>query len=116
MMPKLEELQPYVNNRKKAAEKFGVTEKTIIRWLKHYGFYQPRPNYGCNKLNIEKAIEIRQLHKEGKSIKELAELYGVTFSTISRIIHNITYKYEKEVADVKVIYNVLSNPKMYMPD
>jgi uncharacterized protein YjcR len=102
--PKIE-LLPFVKDRKMAAEKYGVTQKTISRWMQEYGLYQPKNNFGCNKLNMDKARDIRDLRKNGKSLKEIASVYGVTVSTISRIVHNIVYRDEKEVADVKVIYN-----------
>jgi transposase-like protein len=99
-MPPVEELRPYKNNRKLAAEKYGVCEKTVIRWMQKAGLYQAFP-----RLSFEKAEEVRRHYEEGKTMKELAAQYGVTFSTISRIIHKITYHKEKEVADVSVIYN-----------
>lgn len=106
MTPTREELLPYLHKRKEAADLYGVSERTIIRWMKKLSIYQPKANFGCGKLDMNKAQEIRRLHKEGRSMKELASQYGVTFSTISRVIHNIIYKYEKTVADVSVVYNI----------
>jgi lambda repressor-like predicted transcriptional regulator len=103
-IPPIEDLEPYVDNKKEAAEKYGVTTKTIIRWLKQYNLVT-EVLCSSHKLNLDKAIEIRRLHKEGESMKDLAAKYGVTFSAISRIIHNIVYRQEKDIADVKVIYN-----------
>lgn len=105
MIPSKADLLPYVKNRKEAAKKFEVTEKTIINWLKKYDLYQPKPNYGCKKLNGQKVLEIRKLHSDGVSIKELAKKYKVTFATISRVIHNLTYREEKYTAIVNVVYN-----------
>lgn len=112
-IPPKDELLGYVHNKKAAAQKYCVTEKTITLWLSKYELYEPRLNYGCNKLNLDKAREIRECHKLGTSLKDLANLYHVTFSTISRIIHNITYHEEtirKEVADITMVYNPSMNP------
>jgi transposase len=106
MIPSKDELLPYRESRKEAAKKFGVTEKTIINWLKKYNLYQPKPNYGCGKLDGKRATEIRKLHSEGASIKELSKKYDVTFATISRIIHNLIYREEKGTAIVNVVYNL----------
>lgn len=107
MMPPLEDLLKFTSKRE-AAAKYDVTQKTITNWLKYYGVYKATPKYGPNKLNIEKAQEIRRLHKEGKSRKELAKMFGVTFSTISRVIHNLIHKECDDVAKVSVIYNINS--------
>lgn len=107
-IPPKETLLLYVDNRKEAANVFHVSEKTITLWLEKYDLYHPRHNYGCNKLDLDKAREIRDLYKQGKSLKELAGLYKVTIASISRIIHNITYHEDvirKEVADIVMIYN-----------
>jgi transposase len=101
---------PYVGKRKEAAEKFKVTTKTILRWLREYDLAGEEHAFCSHKLDMDKAVEIRLLHKQGKSMKDLAALYGVTFSTVSRIIHNIAYHQDKDVADVKVIYN--PDPKL----
>lgn len=107
MIPKQEDLQPYVYNRKEAAKKFGVTEKTIINWLKKYDMYQPRENFGCGKLNFEKAFEIRKEYKTGSSMKVLSQKYNVTLATISRVVHNLIYREKhEEFAKVNVIYNI----------
>lgn len=104
-LPPKADLLPYVDDRKAGAEKFGVTTKTIVRWLQEHGLYNPKPKYGSNKLNMDKAREIRKLHRDGRSMTDLASDYGVTVSTVSRIVQNVTYHEEKEVADVSVIYN-----------
>jgi len=100
------DLLPYLNNRKEAAKKFGVCERTIVRWMVSYDLYQPRKNYGCRKLNNHKAKEIREKHKCGLSLTELAEEYKVTFASISRVIHGITYKVPPpEKAKITMVYN-----------
>lgn len=99
-----------MNNRSLAAAKYGVTQRTISRWLSQYGLYKPKHNYGCNKLDMDKAREIRSFSKDGMAMKELSEKYKVTLSTISRVVHNLIYKDEKNVADVKVIYNPDPDP------
>jgi transposase len=108
MIPEKKELISFINDRKTAAAKFNVTEKTIINWMKKYDIYKPKKNYGCNKLNFEKAMEIRTLHKKGDSIKQLSSKYNVTFATISRIINNLIYieKESKDTAQVTAIYNL----------
>ena len=104
MKPSKAELQLFVADYKSAANQFKVSEKTVSRWMKSEGLHEVKENYGV-KLNLEKAREIRLKHSEGVEIKDLALQYNVTFSTISRIIHNITYTEIKETAKVKVIYN-----------
>lgn len=105
MMPSKEQLMPYINDRKSASNKFGVSLKTISRWMKKYEIYVPKENYG-NKLNINKAREIRKKYEEGIEIKDLAKEYNVTFSTISRIVQNVTYSEIRENARVSVVYNI----------
>lgn len=108
MIPSKEELLPYVHNRKEAAAKFSVTEKTIMRWLQKYGLYQPRSNYGPGKLSLEIARQIRRSYNDGKTMTELATEHGVTVSTISRVLHNIIHKEKKDFAIVSAVYNLTS--------
>lgn len=87
------------------AQRFGVSERTARRWLEFYGMYHPVPNFGSSKLNFQLAREIRcRYTNEGVSIKDLAQAYNVTFSTISRILHNQTYP-EKDTAKISMTYN-----------
>lgn len=109
MIPQKEELIPYVHYRKDGAKKFKVTEKTIVNWLKFYDLYKPIKNYGCNKLNFEKATKIRELNKNGDSIKKLSADYNVSFATISRILKNKIYKHDKNFSTINVSYNVNKN-------
>lgn len=105
MIPKKEDILPFVNNRKQLANKYEVTEKTVINWFKKYDIYVPKKNYGSRKLDLKKALEIRELHESGVSIKELSKKYKVTFASISRIVSNVTYKVHRNFALINVIYN-----------
>lgn len=105
MRPKKDQISPYATDRKAGAAHFGVSERTVIRWLDHYGLYQPKPNYGGHKLNIEQAESIRELHKEGVKITDLATQLHVTPAAISRIVHNLSYRHVEDTAKVSVIYN-----------
>lgn len=105
MIPSRDCLLPYVQDRQQGAEHFGVCERTIIRWLQKYNLYHPTKKFGEGKLDIAKAEEIRKLHKEGRAMKDLAAEYDVTISTISRILHHITHKQNKDFAEVSVIYH-----------
>lgn len=88
------------------AAEFDVSERTARRWLASYDLYEPRPNYGCDKLSAEIAQTIRKDFRSGKTIKELSSHYKVTPATISRILHQITYPVKPtETAKVTVIYN-----------
>jgi transposase len=106
MMPEKEELIKFLNNTKEAAEKYQVTERTIINWMKKYKIYNPKLNYGCNKLNFDKAEQIRLLYQSNKlKTKDLAKKFGVTITTISRIINNKIYKEKKKnTATINVVY------------
>ena len=58
------------------------------------------------KLNLEIVEEIRTLYKNGSKIKDLAQKYNVTFASISRVVKNVTYRKDKDVAEVSVVYNL----------
>jgi transposase len=88
-------------NRVEIAERFGVSDRTVVRWLQHHDIFERR---GSGKLSLKKAREIRRKHDAGASIKELAEEYDVTFATASRVLHRLTYK-DPDFAKVSVIYN-----------
>lgn len=65
---------------------------------------EKRKNWG-RKLNKIKARQIRAKHRNQKfSIRQLAQEYEVTFATISRILHNITYP-DRDFSKVYVIHN-----------
>lgn len=106
MIPRKEELLPYVDDRKEAAKIFDVSEKTVSNWMKKYDLYVPKENFGCGKLDLKKAAEIRKLHRDGAKMKELAAMYDVTFATISRVVHNLIYRKTIGTAEITVVYNV----------
>lgn len=110
MKPTKEELLPYVDKRKDAAKLYGVSEKTVVRWMQQHQIYKPRPNFGHSKLNMEKAQAIRLAYKGGETVKNLAAQYAVTVSTIGRIVNNVVYKESTDVAEVSVVYNVNVSP------
>ncbi len=106
MTPPKEELLPFIEDRHSAAAHFGVTAKTIVAWLKKYDLYEPRANYGPGKLSSDDVLNIRLLHEQGVPIKTIAEKFNVTFSTISRTIHNVYHSKVNDTACVSVVYNV----------
>lgn len=103
-VPSKKDLQKFAT-RKDIEVVYDVSSYTVIGWLKQRNLYQPMENFGPRKL--EKDVDhIRGEWQSGISIKELAAQYGVTFATISRIVHNITYRVPvKNSAIVSVIYN-----------
>ncbi|CZT61167.1 hypothetical protein CDFC105_104042 [Clostridioides difficile] len=44
------------------------------------------------KLSIEDVKEIRKKYSDGYTIKQLSEIYPVTYSSISNIVHRRTWK------------------------
>jgi group I intron endonuclease len=58
------------------------------------------------KLNQVTALEIREKHRNGTAIKDLAKQHGVTFASISRIVNNLVYKEDHDIAAVSVVYNI----------
>jgi transposase len=102
MKPSKEELLVYAGDRKQIAEVFGVSDRTVVRWLKEYDLFE---RVGRGKLNLQKARQIRNEHQKGASMKELASKYNVTFASISRVVHGLTYPEHKEFAKVSVVYN-----------
>jgi transposase len=111
MTPTIEHLLPFVEDRKLAAQTFGVSERTIIRWMQKHGIYQPNESYRKNKLNVEEAEIIRSKHRQGDTMSQLADEYHVTVATISRVVHNIIHKNIKETASVYVIHNPTSGER-----
>ena len=58
-----------------AAAYYGKSTRTIRRWLKKAGIYQPQEKYRPGKVDKQKAFQIRKLDKEGLTQKEIAEKY-----------------------------------------
>lgn len=106
MIPDRKDLLPFIDHQRHGAMYFHVTQKTFNRWLNHYGIFHPTPNYGCNKLDMGLAKEIRKLHAEGQTMTALANRYGVTVAAISRVVHHKTYRENKDTASVQVVYQV----------
>ena len=106
--------------RKEAARLLGVSERTLQKNMNNYDItfrdwkpekeHKTRKGWGGHKLNKEKAKNIRKLFESGKEIKNIAKKYDVTFSTISRIINNITYKDLKIKFGGEAIINVEYKP------
>ena len=106
--------------RKKAAKILGVSERTLQKNMNNYGItfrdwrpekeYTKRKGWGGHKLSMKKAQQIRNLYKNNEEIKNIAKKFDVTFSAISRIINNVTYKELKikfgGEADVNVEYKL----------
>lgn len=104
-MPSKEQLEPYVGSLAEAANNFQVSERTIRRWLSYYGLYQPRKNYGPNKLGVEKAKEMRQKFIDGISAKKLSDDFHVSLTCVYRTLGHKTYRKKEDTAKVFVIYN-----------
>lgn len=93
MIPSKDSLIPYQDKFRDAAHRFGVTIRTIRRWMCHYGIYKSRKGYGPGKLNPAKAAEIRRLYRSDQYTQsKLAEQYGVTQAMICKIISNVAYR------------------------
>jgi len=99
MKPTREELEKFQNDLAGGATAFGVSERTIRRWLEAEGLYRPMEGYGPNKLTTKQVDEIRHLHTVKKYTQaQLGKRFGVTQATIGRIINNIYHK----KADLKI--------------
>ena len=72
-------------SQKDIAEVYGVSHSTISRLINAY--YESKGKINPRKQNIELPIEeIIEKREKGISQKDIAELYGVSISTISKII------------------------------
>jgi|GEM_PF-3902121 transposase len=101
--PHREELDKYADDIKGAALKWGVSERTIRRWLQSYGSYRPRKGYGPGKLDKFEVVKIRDLIKTHTQT-EIAGMFGVSQATVGRVVNNISHSTDmrlKGKADVK---------------
>ena len=93
MKPPKQELIPYQNDFPGAAKQFGVTERTIRRWMVSYELYQPKNNFGPGKLTKKQVQEIRVLYEADACTQAaLAERFGVSQPTIGKIVNHISHK------------------------
>jgi hypothetical protein len=49
-------------------------------------------SHGCAKLNEQQVLQIRRLVSDGKTLSEVAKIYGVSQRTIHRIKHGLNWK------------------------
>lgn len=99
MRPPKEDI--YDMSREQIVDKYGVSEKTAVRWLKHYGLFESK----ITRLSQEQAKEIRERYLKNEPVKWLAEEYGVTLSTIYRVVNRTTHNEFVDTAKVSVSYN-----------
>jgi transposase len=103
--PSKTELAKFLNNKKEAAKQFGVSERTVYRWMLDYGLYEKKPSYGP-KLSLKKAEQIRARYQAGDSVKHIAKKHKITLAAVYRIVNNVTYREPTtDDAKVSVIYN-----------
>ena len=107
--PPKESLEQYINDKEAAAKEFGVTVRTIYRWMSSMGIIECKENYG-RKLTKESAEEIRFGFSQGSSVKELAKKHSVTLAAVYRVINNVTHKgsesLSQDTAQISAIYKV----------
>lgn len=78
----------------KIGKRFGVSQETVCNNFKRVGFdYKPliRGRLNSQKLTEKDVLEIQQLHRAGKSIRELSSMFKVHFSTVYGIIIGKTW-------------------------
>jgi len=103
-----EELKEMLSNftKEEIALNYNISQSTLSRLLKKHNL--TKEGYGANKLNFEKADEIRAFYKNNKTQKELSEMFGVSQPTIHKVVNNLIYKTNSSKlsgeADVKVNY------------
>jgi transposase len=86
MTPTREEFATMKDGELAAA--YGVHIRTIQRWKP-----SKRSGWHRNKLNLEKAKEIRALYAtRNYSQKQLAARYGVCQTVVSRVVRNVVYQ------------------------
>lgn len=107
-----EELIKFNGNIKEASLFFNKSERTIRRWLKKEGLYNPNKNYIPNKLSQEDANKIRNEYVNNINQNDLAIKYNVSQATIANIINNKIYKYNLKLSgsfDYKYSTNFIFN-------
>lgn len=75
-----------------AAAYYGKSTRTIRRWLKKAGIYQPQEKYQPGKIDKQKALQIRRLEKEGLTQTEIAEKFNISQPMVGKIINNYAHK------------------------
>jgi len=105
MKPTKETLYPFRKDIRNAANYFGVTEQTIRRWLKYYEIYEPKRNYGPNKLTAQDKIVIRKLYFSDKHTQqEIADKFEISQTMVGKIVN----KYHSDIhfgANAEIIYD-----------
>mgnify|MGYP002624854821 CR=1 FL=1 len=87
------ELIPYQNHLEEAAKNFGVSQRTIRRWLTEVGLYNPRKGWGRGKLARTQVQKIRDLYRQEKQTQaEMAEMFDVSQAMICRIVNNLSHR------------------------
>lgn len=88
-------------NREDISKKFNVSLKTAIRWQKEHDLYESK----IVRLDEDSVLNIRQGFEKGDSVKDLANKYNVSLSSIYRIINNETHHFNQTLARISVNYN-----------
>jgi transposase len=104
-MPSPEDLKPFVNDIANAAVHFGVSERTVRRWLHASGLTEKKSGWGP-KLNKSQVNEVHRLDREGVRIVDIAKIMNVSHVAISKILNGRTHTPKgTDTAIVSVIYN-----------
>lgn len=61
-------------------------------WSDVTGIIPPEKKKPHSKLTMEKAEEIRELHRQGLNYTAIAKQYGVGYKAIERVVRNIRWK------------------------
>lgn len=106
--PNKKELFKYKDDIDGAALFFNKSTRTIRRWLKSEGLYNPNLNYKPNKLSKDNVEKIRNEYNEGTNQVNLAKKYNVSQACIANIINFKTYKYNIKLSG-EFKYNYSAN-------
>ena len=87
-IPSQLQLIPFINDLLGGAEHFNKSTRTIRRWLKEQGIYQPKVKYRPGKVDEKKACEIRRLYKIGLTQSEIGSRFKLSQTTIGRIVNS----------------------------